>query len=259
MTYQAILGECVSELRKMPDDSIDVCIMDPPYEAETHTKVRRSLPEGGFKNTPRGHTILSAPIARDFAQMSETLRADVCREVARVTMRWVVAFCQIEAVGLWKDCFVDAGLQFVRGGIWIKPNGAPQFTGDRPGHGFESIAIAHRPGRKRWNGGGKHGVWTHNLEMDCTGRTKAEHPTIKPINLMLELVRDFSDPGETILDPFMGSGSTGVAALRLGRHFVGIEQIPKYHALASDRLRAESLGSTLKAQRTGQLPLLGGV
>ena len=85
------------------------------------------------------------------------------------------------------------------------------------------------------------------------------HPTQKPVELMLECVSLVTKPGETVLDAFAGSGTTGVACLRLGRRFIGIEKDPKYFALACDRLRAEERGSTLQAQRAGQLPLLGGV
>lgn len=74
---------------------------------------------------------------------------------------------------------------------------------------------------------------------------------------MLALVADFTDPGETILDPFAGSGTTGVACLRLGRKFIGIEKDPTYFALACERLRAEEQGSTLQAARAGQMALLG--
>lgn len=83
-----------------------------------------------------------------------------------------------------------------------------------------------------------------------------EHPTQKPVSLMVYLVERC--PGETILDPFAGSASTGVACLRLGRKFIGIEKDPTYFALACERLRAEEQGSTLQASRAGQLPLLGG-
>ena len=80
--------------------------------------------------------------------------------------------------------------------------------------------------------------------------------TQKPIDLMLSLVEDFTDPDDLILDPFCGSGTTGVAALRLGRRFVGIEKDPTYAQLARDRIAAEEEGSTLQASRAGQLPLL---
>jgi site-specific DNA-methyltransferase (adenine-specific) len=79
-----------------------------------------------------------------------------------------------------------------------------------------------------------------------------EHPVAKPIGWMLWSVRLASAEGDIILDSFAGSGTTGVAALRLGRRFIGIEKDPKYFRLACDRLRAEEQGSTLQAQRAGQ-------
>jgi modification methylase len=74
---------------------------------------------------------------------------------------------------------------------------------------------------------------------------------------MEALVADFTDPGDIILDPFCGSGTTGVAAIRLGRRFVGIERDPTYAQLARDRISAEVSGSTLSAQRAGQVALFG--
>ena len=84
--------------------------------------------------------------------------------------------------------------------------------------------------------------------------------------LMLALVADFTDgatdldavvglPGDLILDPFAGSGTTGVAALRLGRRCILIEKDPKYAALCRERMTAEESSSTLQAKRAGQEPL----
>jgi site-specific DNA-methyltransferase (adenine-specific) len=95
--------------------------------------------------------------------------------------------------------------------------------------GWEAIAILHREGRKHWNGGGHHAVWVCNVE-------HGEHPTQKPLKLLLDWVTKFTDKGETVLDPFMGSGTTGLACMRLGRNFIGIEKRPDYFALACRRM-----------------------
>lgn len=84
------------------------------------------------------------------------------------------------------------------------------------------------------------------------------HPTQKPISLMLWCIEQATKPGDVVLDPFCGSGTTGVACLRLGRRFIGIEREPKYAAIARERLAAESQGLTLRDARAGQLSLLGG-
>ena len=85
---------------------------------------------------------------------------------------------------------------------------------------------------------------------------RADHPTTKPIALMIELVSLFTDPGDLILDPFAGSGTTGIAALRLGRRVILIEKDPVYARLCVDRMTAEENSSTLQAHRAGQLPLV---
>ena len=113
----------------------------------------------------------------------------------------------------WRAALEAGGAVYKRTCQWIKPDGKPQYSGDRPGIGYESIVACHAPGRSTWNGGGSHGVFIVNKG----GDPRTGHQTQKPLALMEVLVRLFSDPGELILDPFVGSGSTGVAALRLGR------------------------------------------
>ena len=86
----------------------------------------------------------------------------------------------------------------------------------------------------RWNGGGLPATWTH-----C--KVAGLHPTGKPESLLLEWVDQFTDAGETILDPFMGSGTTGAAAKRIGRKFIGIELEERYCETAARRLSQGSL------------------
>jgi site-specific DNA-methyltransferase (adenine-specific) len=122
--------------------------------------------------------------------------------------------------------------------------------------GFEAIVVAHPPGKKRWNAGGKRGVYTQRIAGNQPGSIDPRvHTTQKPTELMLELVEDFTDPDDLILDPFAGSGTTGVAALRLGRRCILIEKDPKYAQIARDRMMAEEQSSTLQARRAGQEPL----
>lgn len=153
----------------------------------------------------------------------------------------------------WAESLKAGGAVVRRIGVWIKPDAMPQFTGDRPGMGYESLVFAHAKGRSKWNGGGRVGVFTH-CKNDGPGA--APHPTTKPLALMLELVELFTDPGDLVLDPYAGSGTTGVACLRLGRRFIGIERDEKFAAVALERLEAEASGvGSLRAWRAGQLPL----
>ena len=121
--------------------------------------------------------------------------------------------------------------------------------------------ICHPKERKKWNGGGHPAVWSHLTCMERGGQARSNntrgHPTQKPLDLMLELVSLFTDPGDLILDPYCGSGTTGVACLRLGRRFIGCEMSAEWAQLARDRMAAEEQQTTLSAARAGQLPMFG--
>ena len=211
-------------------DHVDVTITDPPYEAEAHTLQRRQ------RGAARG--VQEAPLL--FDPMSDTTRSASAGEIARLTRRWVLTFCQIEAAPTWRTSYEMGGLEYCRTCIWVKPDGAPQFTGDRPGMGYETFVVMHPRGKKRWNGGGRRGVWTEYIAPQNGARF---HQTQKPLLLMRELVRLFSDLGETILDPFAGSATTLVAARIEGRRAIGIEQSEQYCEVAARRLERGDEGA----------------
>ncbi len=118
------LGDCLAILPTL--DQVDHVITDPPYELEAHTKSRRALVDAtqkrGAVNTGRVRRI-DQPLVISFGQMSEATREAAASQFARLARRWVIAFCQIEAVGTWKTVYVAAGLEWVRGSIWEKPSG----------------------------------------------------------------------------------------------------------------------------------------
>ena len=206
-------GDCLEVMPQL--GKADHVITDPPYDAKTHKGARY-----GFRET--SSEIHFDPI--DPANIAPLLLS--------AAKRWVVAFCSVEMLGAYATA---SGESWIRTGFWRRTNGVPQFTGDRPGQPGEGIAIMHNPGKKRWNGHGKHGFWEYPIV--CGG----PHPTTKPLALMKELINDFTDPDDLILDPFMGSGTTLVAAKETGRRAIGIEREEKYCEIAVKRLRQESL------------------
>jgi len=202
------LGDCMDILPTLP--KVDAVITDPPYGARTHA---------GARTGSAGNEVLI-----DFDSLPDADFLPLCEKLVAMSNRWVIMSCE------WRHAAqLETHELLVRLGVWIKPNGAPQFTGDRPGTGWEAVACLHRLGRKRWNGGGHHAVWTFS-------KTEGHHPTGKPLPLIIKWVEQFTDCGETILDPFMGSGTTGVAALQLGRKFIGIERELKYFDIACKRI-----------------------
>lgn len=235
--WTVIQGDCLEVLPTLEDKSVAHVITDPPYSGVVHGRKWSAKAPG----RPTEHAGI------DFAAITPAVMGATAQHAARLATRWTLAFTDLESVALWAEHVESAGLDYVRACLWVKPDATPQFTGDRPASGAEAAIIAHLPGRKRWNGGGKRNIYTHSRAPGGS-----EHPTTKPLSLMLELIEDFTDPGEIILDPFCGSGTTGVACLRLGRRFIGIEKDPKYAAIARERLEAESRGLTLRDARHGQ-------
>lgn len=222
------LGDCREVFPLL--DSVGAVITDPPYEKEAHGE-NRILGRGG-KREMRARAL-------DFDAMDESLRLYVCEQVARICNGWALAFCQVEAVSDWRASMESAGMGWRRAMVWVKPDSSPQLTGDRPAQGYETISASWcGNGRSKWNGGGKRGVFVygkHDPGAGHGGRVN-EHPTQKPVALMDELVSLFSNPGEVVLDPFMGSGTTGVSCVGLGRNFIGVERSERYFDIACRRI-----------------------
>lgn len=229
--------------------AVDQMITDPPYSAHTHEKqwIGAALTADGAPRVATAHKELG------FEPLSADLRAFVCLWARQECRRWVLAFTDVESVFEWRRTVLSAGLDYVRACMWDKVDGAPQFTGDRPAAGAEAIVCAHQKGAKRWNSGGKRGVYRHAVNGD---RGSKPHPSTKPEALMLELISDFTDAGDLIVDPFAGSGSTAVAAKRLGRRCVLIETKEQHCETAARRLSQSALdlfGTDASQEQSGSL------
>lgn len=201
-------------------NEIDVIITDPPYGERTHQGARTG--GNGHNDPSSGKDKLIY-----FESFTDSQFIQFSKDCVDLAKRWVIMTCA------WQHAakLEEAGLPLIRLGVWTKPNSAPQFSGDRPGSGWEAVAILHRSGKKHWNGGGRTAVW--NIP-----KIHGEHPTMKPQALLQRWIVDFTNPGETVLDPMMGSGSTCIAALSLNRKFVGIELDRTYFNLACRRIKA---------------------
>jgi site-specific DNA-methyltransferase (adenine-specific) len=218
------LGDCLEVMPTL--EPVDHVLGDPPYEKEAHRIGRRTM-----ANIRTGE---NADLT--FDAITAEARLDACQKAVPLCRGWLMWFCQAEAAGDWRDALEASKAKYKRTMIWVKPDSSPQFNGQMPAMGYESIPLAWcGSGHPKWNGGGRRGVFTHlTNQPDRDGR----HQTEKPGPLMAELVTLFSNPGQTILDPFMGSGSTGVACAKHGRRFVGIEKDPKWFDVACERIEA---------------------
>ena len=192
-----VCGERDVVLASLADGAVDVTITDPPYNARTHAGAK--VKGAGLQR----ETTVKFAALDGYGWWPETVRA---------TKRWCLAFCAPEQLGWYENATPDA---WVRSGVWVRVSAPPQFTGDRPAAGADTIAIAHREGKKRWNGGGSVAVWTYGFERDEVGDARL-HETQKPLRLCRELVRQFSDQNEVILDLHAGGGHDGRGGTRGG-------------------------------------------
>ena len=219
-----ILGDCLTVMPSLGSVSHIIC--DPPYEAIMHAS------KAGIKGLVRPDGSHHwKPL--NFDSIDE-IRAPFAAASQKLVNGWLIAFCTSEGVGRWADAINASPMKYKRACVWIKPDSTPQMNGQGPAQGAEHFVCAWAgKGHAKWNAGGKRGVYTH-----CVNNREREgtHPTEKPRRLMSEIIADFTCPDETILDPFMGSGTTGVSAVMAGRNFIGIERDERYFNVACRRI-----------------------
>lgn len=216
------LEDCLDIL---PSVAVDHVISDPPYEDELHNAMGRIRRNDGRE------------MVQDLGfEGVNTGRAEIASACVAAAKGWVILFTLAEGVRAWRDDLQASKAKWDTTCFWVKPDASPRFNGQGPARGAECFVTCWAgTGYRKWNGGGKRGIYTHCVN---TGR-QGEHPTEKPVPLMVEIVSDFTQPGEVICDPFMGSGTTGVACVREGRGFIGIERDPKWFELACRRISDE--------------------
>lgn len=224
------LGDCRDILPTL--GKVDHTISDPPYEAVMQNKwgvLSRNAPSSHVQHEALGFDAI------------DDIRGDVARLCVNATNGWAIFFCMAEGVRAWRDEIEAAGARYKRAMVWVKPDAMPQFNGQGPSTGHEMMVSAWcGEGHSSWNGGGRPGVFTYNKNT-----LGAVHPTQKPLPLMKQLVHLFSNEGQTVLDPFMGSGTTGVACVTQARKFIGIEANPEHFESACKRIE--------DAQRQGDM------
>lgn len=234
--WEMRLGDCVSALSEI--GNVDHVISDPPYSAHTHGNARGNRGRDGIVTRDFGFSHLSPITRRSVAQWS-------CENASG----WLAFFTDRESSWLWRLSIEVAGGSYRRTIPWIRWS-SPQFNGQAPPSSAEDIVFAKPKARKsKWHNGGR----TH-YDTKClrSSNKVGDHPTEKPTDLMASIIEDCTLDGELVCDMFAGSGTTGVAALSLGRRFVGVEQNEEHFNTACERLRAVETGNTLSGIRSGQ-------
>jgi modification methylase len=244
-----VIGDCIAELALLPAQSVDLIFADPPYNLQLQGDLKR----------PDDSRVDAVDDDWDkfssFAAYDDFTRAwlAACRRVMKPTATlWVIgSYHNIFRVGA---ILQDLQFWILNDVVWRKSNPMPNFRGRRFTNAHETLIWAARdPGGKGYTfnyealKAGNDDVqmrsdWTIAL---CTGeeRLKANdgkklHPTQKPEALLARIILASSRPGDLVLDPFCGTGTTGAVAKRLGRCFIGIEREASYAAAAQARIAA---------------------
>lgn len=259
-----ICADCRDVLPKFPAKSVDLVLTDPPYGHNNNNGdmiANREAIYGGAKKVAETEW---RPIANDGPEANDLFRWCV-QEYARLLSSGSCCCCccgggggpdpQFARWSLW----LDKAIPFKMMVVWDK---GPMGMGHHYRRSYETVLVAQVPGAAcKWYDK------THKVENvirpNSYGVRKIipsaeQHPTIKPVELMLCFVRWHTELSDIVLDPFLGSGTTAVAAVKLGRRFVGIEISMEYAQLAADRVWAAKQGLGLKEYRAGQKVLFGG-
>ncbi len=248
-------GDCVEVLDSLPENSIDLIFADPPYNLQLQAELWR--PNLTRVDAVDDEWDQFANFAAYDAFSEAWLRA--CRRVLKETGTiWVIGtYHNIFRVG---KLMQDIGFWILNDVVWVKANPMPNFRGVRFTNAHETLIWAQRqrgtrytfnyPAMKRLNadattkaGTGKQMRSDWELQL-CTGEERLKingekaHAAQKPEALLYRVILSSSNPGDVVLDPFFGTGTTGAVAKKLHRHWIGIERDETYIRVANQRLAA---------------------
>lgn len=245
---QILVGDCIAAMNALPPASVDLIFADPPYNLQLGGDLRR--PDDSLVDAVDDDWDKFASFS-DYDRFTRDWLSAARRILKPDGALWVIgSYHNIFRVGATLQ---DLGFWMLNDIVWRKANPMPNFRGRRFTNAHETLIWAARGESSKYTfhyealKGGNDDLqmrsdWYLPL---CTGdeRLKDEngakvHPTQKPEALLARVLLSASNPGDVILDPFFGTGTTGAVAKALGRHFIGLERDPTYAKAARERIAA---------------------
>jgi modification methylase len=246
-TDSIIVGDCVRVMAALPDNSIDMIFADPPYNLQLGGDLFR--PEGGRVDAVDDDWDKFATFA-DYDCFTRAWLKEARRVLKPDGTLWVIgSYHNIFRVGA---ALQDAGYWILNDIVWRKSNPMPNFRGTRFTNAHETLIWASKSEDSRYTFNYR-AMKAMNDELQmrsdwvipiCSGgeRVKTEgvkaHPTQKPEALLYRVLLACTNPGDVVLDPFFGTGTTGAVARRLGRKWIGIEREQRYVKVARERINS---------------------
>jgi len=237
--YTLFHGDCFDFLPTIPEKSVDLVLTDPPYGHNNNNGDLIDRWEEALGREKKGE---ARPILNDGAEANELVQK-LFQEAARILRPGCCCCCcgggggpdpQFARWSLW----IDQWLDFKQMVIWDK---GKMGMGWHYRRSYETVLVAQKRGAACAWYDDSHTIENVIRPGDYGIRkiipTADQHPTEKPWQLAAHFIRLHTRPGETVLDPFMGSGSTGVACIQTGRKFIGCELDPHFFDVAKNRLK----------------------
>lgn len=219
-------GDCLEVMKEIPNKSVDLVITDPPYEITT-------TGAGMYKQADKQYVKELNGMKDGF---SEEVLDELCRVMKKINIYF---FCSQKQIIPLLDYFVKKKKCNWNILSWHKTNPVPA-CGNKYLTDTEFILFFREKGVKVYGSFDTKRTW-YSTPLNQSDKKKYGHPTVKPLFVLENLVVNSSQKDEVVLDCFMGSGSTGVAALNMNRNFIGIELNPTYFQIAKDRIERAQL------------------
>ena len=226
--YTVVNGDCLDYLGQIPDNSIDLILTDPTYNIAQYSTGNINLP---------GRSALNNDLAEwDLIPIDPF---DLLPDFKRIIKPDgnIFVFTSYNLIGKWHEAF-DSEFDTFQFFIWHKTNPAPKIFKNGFLNSCEMIACMWNKGHK-WNFSDQrnmHNFFESPICMKPERLSEPKHPSQKPVRLLEHIVSIASNENDVVFDPFMGVGSTGVAALRNKRRFIGIEIEKSYFDAAEMRI-----------------------
>lgn len=211
-------GDCLDILPTLADKSVDLVPTDPPYGMQYQSAWRTATPQ--FAKIVNDNNLDWLPLF-----LSE------CYRIQNQDTH-LYLFCNDYAISEFRNSTEQAGYNPKRALVWVKNNHTSGDLFGDYGNKTEFVVFAHK-GKRDLNGKRDCNVLKFDRENDLL------HPTQKPVSINGYLILKSSDKGNTILDPFAGSGTTAIACIRLNRKYILIEKEEKYCEIAARRIETE--------------------
>ena len=229
--YTIVNGDCFAHFGQIPDHSVDLILTDPPYNIAQYSTGNVPLP---------GRSALNNDLAQwDLTPIEPAALLEDFRRIIKPEGN-IFVFTSYNLIGKWHAAF-DSRFDTFQFFVWHKTNPVPKIFKNGFLNSCEMIACMWDKGHK-WNFSSQREMHNFFESPICMGKERLKdpkHPAQKPVKLLEHIISIASCPQDVVFDPFMGVGSTGVAALRGGRRFIGIEIQRDYFHAAEKRLRSE--------------------